>query len=208
MSSPFDDFSFMEDTNQVGIFDGRQAVGNDQHSPARHQLAHCTLDQGLVFRVDVGGGLVQHHDGRVRDDRARDGYPLLLAAGQVHALGAYYRGVAVGKAADECVRLGGLRRLDHLVIGRPRPAAPDVVRDALAEQVGILEHQAEAAHQFVLAHLADVDAADENLARAEAALEAAEAALAQAAAAYDAARAEAAAMLPVLEGLDAEKLHY
>ena len=62
---------------------------------------------------------------------------------------------------------------------------------------------------FAAAALAGLaDDADENLARAEAALEAAEAALAQAAAAYDAARAEAAAMLPVLEGLDAEKLHY
>ena len=155
----------VEHDDLVGADDGGEPVGDHDHGLARHEPLEGLLDQVLVLGVGERGRLVQHHDGRVRDDRARDGYPLLLAAGQVHALGAYYRGVAVGKAADESVRLGGLRGLDHLVVGRPRPAAPDVVRDALAEQVGILEHQAEAAHQFVLAHLADVDAADEHLPR-------------------------------------------
>ena len=149
----------------VGPDDRGEPVGDHDHGLAGHEPLERLLDQMLVLGIGERGRLVQHHDGRVRDDRARDGYPLLLSAGQVHALGAYYRGVAVGKAADERVRLGGLRRLDHLGVGRPRPAAPDVLRDALAKEVGILEHQAEAAHQLILAHLADVDAADENLAR-------------------------------------------
>lgn len=149
----------------VGTDDRGEPVGDHDHGLAGHEPLERLLDQMLVLGIGERGRLVQHHDGRVRDDRARDGYPLLFAAGQVHAFGAYYRGVAMGKAVYERVRLGGLRGLDHLVVGRPRPAAPDVLRDALAKEVGILEHQAEAAHQLILAHLADVDAADENLAR-------------------------------------------
>ena len=52
---------------------------------ARHQLAHCMLDHGLVFRVDVGGGLVQHHDGSVLQHGPGDGDALPLAAGEMGA---------------------------------------------------------------------------------------------------------------------------
>ena len=43
MSSPFDDFSFMEDTNQVGIFDGRQAVGDHDRGTVFHQIIQSLL---------------------------------------------------------------------------------------------------------------------------------------------------------------------
>ena len=165
MSALFDLAAAVEHDDLVGTDDGGEPVGDHDHGLARHEPLEGLLNQVLVLGVGERGRLVQHHDGRVRDDRAHDGYPLLLAAGQVDALGAYYGGVAVRKPSYERIRLGGLRGLDHLVVGRPRSAAPDVVRDALAEQMGILEHQAQAAHQLVLAHLADVDAADEHLPR-------------------------------------------
>ena len=165
MCALFDLAAAVEHDDLVGADDGGEPMGDHDHGLARHEPLEGLLDQVLVLGIGERGRLVQHHDGRIRDDRARDGYPLLLAAGQVDALGAYHGGVAVGQPAYERIGLGGLRCLDDLLVGRSRPAAPDVVRDALAEQVGILEHQAEAAHQLVLAHLAHVDAADEHLAR-------------------------------------------
>ena len=61
------------------------------------------LDRGLGLVVDGGGRLVEDQDRRVFEQRARDGQPLALAAGELLAALADDRLEAVRHALDELV---------------------------------------------------------------------------------------------------------
>ena len=60
----------------MGDHDGRLAVG-------RHRVAQQVEDLAARRRVEVARRLVGEHDGRPRDERARDRDSLLLAAGEL-----------------------------------------------------------------------------------------------------------------------------
>ena len=68
----------------VGIPRDILLVGHDQHrEPAAVQLLELDHDLHARARVEIAGRLVgQDHD-RIVDERAGNGYPLLLAAGQL-----------------------------------------------------------------------------------------------------------------------------
>ena len=72
----------------VGVGDGRQAVRDHQHRFALGKLRKGCLHLSFVIRVGKGGGLVQNQDGGIFQHGAGNGNALLLAAGQIHALGA------------------------------------------------------------------------------------------------------------------------
>jgi hypothetical protein len=55
-------------------------VGDDERRSAGEQRGHRRLNQLLAFRVQIAGGLVEDEDLRRRQDRPRDGQPLLLTA--------------------------------------------------------------------------------------------------------------------------------
>src|SRR5262245_58295522 len=93
-------------------------------------------DSIAVFTLpaSAAGGLVEHQDRRVLEDRARDRDPLALAAGELDAALADLRRVALAllpvlELEDELVRVGELRRGDDLGLGRLRAAVADVVAD-------------------------------------------------------------------------------
>src|SRR6476660_4719154 len=50
-----------------------------------HQRAETRLDGGLDFAVERGGRLVQHENGRIFQDHARNRDPLALTAREFHA---------------------------------------------------------------------------------------------------------------------------
>ena len=58
------------------------------------QAAQALLDAALGVQVDVGGGLVEHEDARVGDQRAGEGDQLALAGRQLRAALADLRVVA------------------------------------------------------------------------------------------------------------------
>ena len=70
----------------VGVFDGRQAVRDDQRGAALHQPVQRLLHRALGFAVQRRGGLVEDQDRRVLVDRARDRQALALAARQLAAV--------------------------------------------------------------------------------------------------------------------------
>ena len=82
-----------------------------------------------------------------------------FAAGQMDTRGAHDGVVSGGQPLDEIVRLGRLRRRDHIGIRGAVAAAAYVVRDAFAKQVEVLEHQAQLRHELVGSHRAHVGAA-------------------------------------------------
>lgn len=130
-------------------------MGDDQYGPARDQGRYRVLDLGLRPGVGEGGGLVEDEYGGVREERAGDGDPLCLAAGEGEPL-ADHRVVAVRQRQYPLMDPGRLGRRPDLVVTGLRPAEPDVVAERAADQLDVLEHEADIAVELGGAQLVDV----------------------------------------------------
>ena len=95
-------------------------------SPA-DQRRHQSSRRGLV---EPGGGLVEDQDAARAQQRAGDGEPLPLSAGEAAAALADAGVVAAGQALDEVVRVGGARGGADLGAGGVGAAEHEVVVDA------------------------------------------------------------------------------
>ncbi|CAN4039547.1 RNA polymerase sigma factor sigX, partial [Dysosmobacter welbionis] len=93
-----------------------------------------------------------------------NGQQLPLALGQIGAVAGEHGVVPLGQAADEVVGIGqGGGRL-HLFIRGIQIAVADVLPDGAGEEVGVLQHDAQAAPQVRLADVVDGDAVVTDLA--------------------------------------------
>ena len=110
--------------------------------PASATASACWIWR-LGLGVEVGGGLVEHDDGRVLEQHPGDGEALLLAAGQPVAPLADERVVAVGQRRDDVVDAGGPAGLDDLGVGGVGSGVAQVGADRVVEQVGVLAHHAD-----------------------------------------------------------------
>ena len=59
VAAPLHDPALFQDHDGVGVADGGEPVGDDEHRPACHQLVHALFDQSLGAGVDGAGGLIQ-----------------------------------------------------------------------------------------------------------------------------------------------------
>ena len=85
VGSLFYDATVLHDENLVGVPDGRETMGDDQRSPAAHQVRERILNQPLAFGVECGCGFVEDQDRRILEHGPRDGDALPLAARQLRA---------------------------------------------------------------------------------------------------------------------------
>ena len=134
------DMAAVEHEDAVAIDDAGQAVRQDERRAALHQPVERFLDHRLVLGIDGGQGLVEHQDRRVAQQRAGDGHPLALAAGELDALFADDGRVALRQALDEVVNVGGPGRVLHLLARGARPAEADILLDRAVEQERVLVH--------------------------------------------------------------------
>ncbi len=149
----------------VGVNNGREPVGDHDHGALVGDALQRALDGRLGLVVHGTGGLVQHQDRRVLEQRPGQREALALAAGEAHAALAH-RGVEpLGQRLDEVPGLGGARRLDDLGLGGVRLAVGDVVAHRALEQVDVLADQADGPAQRGQLELADRLAIDADLAR-------------------------------------------
>src|SRR4029077_8855912 len=74
-----DNLSAIEDANQIGIDDRRQAMGDDDRRAPAHQQPQRRLDLAFGFAVERGCCLVEEEDRRVLQHRAGDREALALA---------------------------------------------------------------------------------------------------------------------------------
>ena len=144
---------------------GLQPVRDHHHGLAPGQLLDGGLQLVLVLRVHVRRSLVQQHDGRVLQQRSRDGDALLLAARHRRPALAQHRGVALRQRLDEVVAARGPRRGHHLLVRGIGTAELDVVLNGVVEQVDVLEHHGEVRHELVELPVAHVLAAQRHRAR-------------------------------------------
>ena len=79
MRAALDEFSVMENENQIGVGDGAETMGHCNRGPARDQLAQCGLHFCLDLAVDGTGRFVENEQGRVGGDCAGEGQQLPLA---------------------------------------------------------------------------------------------------------------------------------
>ena len=99
----------------VGAADGVQAMGDDQDRPAWCQPLDAVVQRGRVLRIQVRAGLVEDQEGRVFEERAREGQPLRLTSAQTCSSLADHGVVAGGQGCDELVRMGQARGGDDRV---------------------------------------------------------------------------------------------
>ncbi len=122
------------------------------------------LEGGLYFVLGLGiegaCGLVEKEDGRILQQRAGNGQPLLLAAGDEAALVADDCLVALRLGEDEIVGVGLAGGLIHFLVCGIEPPVADVVHDALVKQKGVLADDAYALPQRLLREGAKVVAVE------------------------------------------------
>src|SRR5581483_7376403 len=80
-----DDAAVLEDDDQVGVADGRQAVGDDERRPPVQQPPQRALDRLLGADVDRARRLVEDEDARVGEQGARERDELPLAEREARA---------------------------------------------------------------------------------------------------------------------------
>lgn len=74
--------TLLQDDNEICIAYGGESMGYDDGSAVGAGLLQRSLDSLLGYGVQRRGGLVQHQDGRVLEDRPRERNPLLLSSRQ------------------------------------------------------------------------------------------------------------------------------
>src|SRR5262249_39387710 len=85
LRSAFDNAAGFHGHDEVGMGDGREAVGDDEAGSPLEQVLHGLLDELLALGVEIAGRLVEDQDLRCRQDGAGDGQALALSARELDA---------------------------------------------------------------------------------------------------------------------------
>ena len=164
MGALFGDAALVHHQHSVRLLHGLQPMGDEDGGASGGQPVQSALDELFGFRVDGGGGFVEHQDFRVRRQHPGEGQQLPLPLGEVLA--------ALRQLGVETLRQGlyevlGVdrfgRRLD-LLSGDGGVGQGDVVRHAAGEDVEVLQHHADAPPQVAAVDAVKVDAVQEDAA--------------------------------------------
>ena len=135
---------------------------DQDRGPPGHHLAQGVVNGFLGGGVHRAGGVVEDQDPGVIQQRAGQGDPLTLAAGQAKSPFADHRVVAARQAHDEVVGARGARRRFDVGVAGARAPVADVVPHRLGEQEALLEGDADLAAQRVQGDVPHVMAVDEH----------------------------------------------
>jgi hypothetical protein len=80
VAAVLDDATFLEDVDDVGVHDLRDAVRDDHDGTLGFDRVEAVFDLLRSDGVEAGGRLVEEDDRRVLQEQPRDGDALLLAA--------------------------------------------------------------------------------------------------------------------------------
>ena len=146
------------------MVDSRWAMTMDVRP--RQGLAQSLLDEELRFGVEMRGGFVEDHHGRILEEDPGDGQALLFTSGQPVAALADNGVVAVGQRGDQVVDARRPAGRHQVVVGGVRAGVPQVGGDGVVEKVGVLRHHAHGAGDRGEGHVAHVVAIDRHRPRA------------------------------------------
>ena len=164
MGAALDDASVIQYHDGVGVAHGGKAVRDDKDGASGHQRVHAALDNCLSAGVDRAGCLVHDHNRRVCYRGARDGKQLALALAEVGTVAEQHGVVALRQAADEVICTGQFGGGDALLIAGIQVAVTDILHNGAGKEVGVLQHDTQAAAKVRLLDLVDIDAVIADLA--------------------------------------------
>ena len=82
MRAVLDDPALFDGDDAVGVSQGRETVGDQDHRAILADAAHVGLDRRLALVVQGRGRLVEDKDARIADQSSGDGDTLTLPAAQ------------------------------------------------------------------------------------------------------------------------------
>ena len=151
--------ALLQHADLIRIHDGVEPVGDDEDCLTPDHFGNGLVHLLLILRIHEGGGLVQHHDRGVFQDRPGQRDALPLPAGEHFAPVPGHGVDAILQPGKELPALGLLRRSQNLLIRGLRTAQADVLQQAHVEQELLLGHIGDLVVEGLHAHLPDVLAA-------------------------------------------------
>ena len=79
MRASFYDSAFVDDTDFIGILDGRETMGDGDRRTRLHQPLQSILYESFTLRVQGRGGFVENQDWRILQNGTGDAYTLTLS---------------------------------------------------------------------------------------------------------------------------------
>ena len=162
MSAPLHDAALLHDQNLIGLEYGGEAVRDDDRGAPRERALQSLLNGRLGGRIQMCGGLIQHHQVGRLQQQPRDRQALLLATGETIASLADHGIEAVGQRVHQLEDLRIAQRRADLFVRGVRLRIVEVGTDGVVEQVCILSDYADAIAQGLQSGVADIDAVDAN----------------------------------------------
>ena len=112
MRALFHDAALGQHDHTVGVFDGGQPVRDHQRGAVVHEFLQRRLDQAFGLGIQRRGGFIQNQNGRVLQQRARDGNSLAFSTRKALPALSHVRIIAVRKFDNKVVRVCGACRGD------------------------------------------------------------------------------------------------
>ncbi|CSC42177.1 Uncharacterised protein [Vibrio cholerae] len=139
MSTLLNNLAFIEHDQAIHRRDGRQTVGNCNHSFALHQFIEALLNRRFHFRIERGSRLIQYQQWRIFEQNARDRNSLTLPAGEFDATFTdlcIVTAVAmrIGQTEDKLMSVGLRRCFQKLLLGGVRISIQNVVANGAVQQ--------------------------------------------------------------------------
>ena len=109
MISLLNNLAFIQDADQIGLYDCAEPVGNHQHGVLPFKLINGLLHQPFALGVEGAGGFIQDEQLGIAKDGAGQGEPLALATTEPIAPFADQGVEAIREVGDEAGGLGLFR---------------------------------------------------------------------------------------------------
>ncbi len=164
MRAALHDVTAFDDQDLVGAPDSGKTVRDHERGPAAHEVRQALLDHGLRFRIEARCGFIENQNARIGENRPRDGKPLPLAAGKLHAAFPDDRVVALLELFGELIDARDAAGFEHLALGGAGTREHHILADGAIEQEGLLQNHAELRAVAGKFDAAEIDAIDENAA--------------------------------------------
>ena len=131
-------------------------MGDDDDRLAPDHLGNGGVHFLLILRVQKSGGLVQHHDGSVLQNRPGQGDPLPLAAGKPFAAIAGHGIDSFFQPFQKFSALSPFRRRQHLLVRGVRLSQADVLLERAVKEEVVLGDEADGLGELFQRHFPDV----------------------------------------------------
>lgn len=154
--------ALVHDEYGVRRLDGAETMRNEDAGASGDHAREGEADAVLSVRIDRAGSFVEDEDGWSMGQRAGETDELLLAGGEGGAALAHRLRELGGQGADEVGDIDLFAGTLELIVGDPRRAEADVLRDGAGEEEGILQDDAEATAEGIEILVPDIDSIHED----------------------------------------------